>query len=230
MCLPSTVRRVFVGVALVASLMSPGRSLAGPSSPSTPGDSVDLRPAFKKWGLTPRVQGKRNTCSVFTVAGALEYAAASKTNRTPRFSVEFLNWASNQAVRDNHDGSFFSDLWRGFTIYGACPEQECSGQFDPRGRQRGEGPCATLAVRCASWINGNRNTRLTETVRLTVKGCSISTAGTRRPLAQDVRAGRVCRWRRRASTSTVSARRLSNDPNGRWRRFPRLNNNGRAAG
>ena len=133
MCRPSTIRQVFVGVALAASLMLPGNGLAGPSSGSTPGGSADLRPAFKKWGLTPRVQGKRNTCSVFTVAGALEYAVASKTNRTPRLSVEFLNWASNQATRDTHDGSFFSDLWRGFTVYGACPEQDMPYQdkFDP---------------------------------------------------------------------------------------------------
>jgi len=108
--------------------MLPADRLAGSSSAG-----VDLRPAFQKWGLTPRVQGKRNTCSVFTVAGALEYAAANKTGRTLRVSVEFLNWASNQAVRDNDDGSFFSDLWRGFTIYGACPEQDMPYQdkFDP---------------------------------------------------------------------------------------------------
>ncbi|RPJ36131.1 MAG: hypothetical protein EHM35_08720, partial [Planctomycetaceae bacterium] len=133
MCRPSTIRQVFVGMALAASLTFAANGPTGPSSGSAPGGSADLRPAFKKWGLTPRVQGKRNTCSVFTVAGALEYAVASKTNRTTRFSVEFLNWASNRATRDKHDGSFFSDLWRGFTVYGACPEQDMPYQdkFDP---------------------------------------------------------------------------------------------------
>jgi hypothetical protein len=85
---------------------------------------VDLRPAFEKWGLGPRVQGKRNTCSVFTVTGALEYALASKTDHATRLSVEFLNWASNQAAHDTDDGSFFSDAWTGFTIYGICPEED----------------------------------------------------------------------------------------------------------
>ena len=127
-CRPSTGHQVFIGVALAVSWVFPGSGLARSSSAD-----VDLRHAFEKWDLTPRVQGKRNTCSVFTVAGAMEYATANKIGRTPRVSVEFLNWASNQAVRDNDDGSFFSDLWRGFTIYGACPEQDMPYQdkFDP---------------------------------------------------------------------------------------------------
>jgi len=87
-------------------------------------ESVDLRPAFEKWGLGPRVQGKRNTCSVFTVTGALEYAMASKTGRATRFSVEYLNWASNQAAHDSDDGSFFSDAWTGFAVHGICPEED----------------------------------------------------------------------------------------------------------
>jgi hypothetical protein len=99
----------------------------------SPPSEIDLRPAFEKWGLGPRVQGKRNTCSVFTVVGALEYALARKDNRGTRLSVEFLNWASNQALRDAQDGGFFSDLWRGFTTYGTCPERDMPYQdkFDP---------------------------------------------------------------------------------------------------
>src|SRR5215471_9445346 len=54
---------------------------------------VDLRPSFEKWGLSPRRQGKRGTCSVFTVTGSLEFAAARQLQRGQRFSVEFLNWA-----------------------------------------------------------------------------------------------------------------------------------------
>jgi hypothetical protein len=48
-------------------------------------------------------------------------------------SVEYLNWASNQAVQHAVDGGFFSDLWKGFAGYGICPEQEMPYQahFDP---------------------------------------------------------------------------------------------------
>jgi hypothetical protein len=96
--------------------------------------SIDLRPSFEKWELGPRIQGNRNTCSVFTMAAAFEYALASKTDRPTRLSVEFLNWASNQALHQIQDGSFFSDIWRGFTTYGACPEQDMPYQdkFDPK--------------------------------------------------------------------------------------------------
>jgi hypothetical protein len=84
--------------------------------------SADLRPAFEKLGLTLRGQGSRPTCSVFTVAGALEFAASRKLQRPQRLSVEYLNWASNDVVGKAQDGGFFSDLWRGFARHGICPE------------------------------------------------------------------------------------------------------------
>ena len=85
--------------------------------------SVDLRPAFDKWGLARRTQGKRGTCSVFTVTGALEYAAAIKLRHAERFSVEFLNWGANKVIGEYEDGGFFSDLWKAFDVYGICLEQ-----------------------------------------------------------------------------------------------------------
>ena len=101
--------------------------------------SVDLRPVFERWSLPVRAQGKRGTCSVFAVAGALEYALAKKadsdrSDTVMRVSVEFLNWASNQAVGQQEDGSFFSDLWKGFEKYGVCSEEEMPyhAQFDPQ--------------------------------------------------------------------------------------------------
>jgi hypothetical protein len=36
-------------------------------------------------------------------------------------SVEFLNWASNDATRNTADGGFFSD-WSGFVVHGICAE------------------------------------------------------------------------------------------------------------
>lgn len=95
---------------------------------------ADLRPAFKKWGLGPRFQGDRNTCSVFVLTGALEYARASREDRATTLSVEFLNWAANQAAGERDDGAFFSDLWKGFSAYGICPEPQMpyQAEFDPQ--------------------------------------------------------------------------------------------------
>ncbi len=104
------------------------------SAPPTPIDSVDLRPIFEKWKLPVRAQGDRGTCSIFTVAAAIEYALAEDGRRTPRLSIEFLNWASNQTTGRFKDGSFFSDLWEGFQAHGVCPEQDMPYQeeFDPK--------------------------------------------------------------------------------------------------
>jgi hypothetical protein len=83
---------------------------------------VDLRSRLLRLGLAPRSQGARPTCSVFTLVGALEYAAAAAHGGegTP-LSVEFANWAKNAAGGEG-DGGFFSDIWNGFAAHGACAE------------------------------------------------------------------------------------------------------------
>ncbi len=83
---------------------------------------VDLRPALERWGLAPREQGSRPTCSVFAFAGALEFAVARERQQGERLSVEFLNWSANQVQQQNADGGFFSDLWNGFSQHGICAE------------------------------------------------------------------------------------------------------------
>jgi hypothetical protein len=96
--------------------------------------AADLRPALEKYGLTARQQGARDTCSVFTMTGALEFAAARRQGQCPRLSVEFLNWAANQACGHEKDGGFFSEMWKGFSTYGICAEEELPyrAAFDPR--------------------------------------------------------------------------------------------------
>ena len=55
--------------------------------------SVDLCPQFRIWGLLPRSQGSRNTCSVFVTTGVLEFAVSKHNRRSTLLSVEYLNWA-----------------------------------------------------------------------------------------------------------------------------------------
>jgi hypothetical protein len=101
---------------------------------STAARAIDLRDTFRRYGLETGVQGKRGTCSVFAVTGALEYALARRERHGTRLSVEFLNWASNDAVGEAEDGGFFSDLWKGFEMHGICREEEMPYQgeaFDP---------------------------------------------------------------------------------------------------
>jgi len=104
------------------------------SAPARPAvATVDLRPRFEAWGLDRSQQGARGTCSVFTLAGALEFAVASREGHGTRLSVEFLNWASNQVAGDKSDGGFFSDLWNGYAAHGICEAGELpyAATFDP---------------------------------------------------------------------------------------------------
>lgn len=96
--------------------------------------SADLRPALERVGLETRFQGKRATCSVFTVADSIEFAAAQRGVSLGRVSVEYLNWAANQVTDEApDDGAFFSDIWKGFLAHGACPETALPYReaFDP---------------------------------------------------------------------------------------------------
>lgn len=72
--------------------------------------SADLRSTLDRFGMVPRQQGGRPTCSVFTVVSALEYAVAKRQGHTPRLSVDFLNWAANKVSGDMADGGFFSSM------------------------------------------------------------------------------------------------------------------------
>lgn len=133
---------VIVAAGRLTSLLQAAAADASAAAPSGSGTSagpqnhaaaIDLRPVFDGWGLDTRCQGKRGTCSAFVVTGAIEYAVASREQRTARLSVEFLNWASNQTTNAAEDGGFFSDLWNGCSKFGVCPEQDMpyADHFDP---------------------------------------------------------------------------------------------------
>ena len=121
-----------VGIALYSTCSSQADGVAAAADRRASDDapqaakSVDLRPAFQHWGLDVRLQGKRNTCSVFVMTQAIEFAIASRRQpeQMPRLSVEFLNWADNQENHETEDGGCFSQLWDGFVAHGVCPEAE----------------------------------------------------------------------------------------------------------
>lgn len=169
----------FIPSLLALSLVAlPTRSQEPPSEANTDKlvASVDLRPLFDNWGLERRQQGGRPTCSVFTVAGALEFALAKCRPPGERLSVEFLNWAANQKSGDAKDGGFFSSMWDGFSAYGICREQDMPyrASFDPA--QKPDAEILTEAkARSPSgfsqhWIKEwNVNTGLTDAEFLGVK-------------------------------------------------------------
>ncbi len=84
--------------------------------------AVDLRPRLTQLGLTPRPQGHRGTCSIFTTCSAIEYAMAMRDGSTQRQSPEFLNWAGAQMVGGVSDGNFFHNALNGYEKFGLCSE------------------------------------------------------------------------------------------------------------
>jgi len=117
------VRNVLLSVTMYFTLLcSPARPDDSASGPLPA--SADLRPVLEQFGFAPCLQGARNTCSVFTMRGALEFAVAKRQGHCPRLSVEFLNWAANKASGNHQDGGFFSEMWKGFSAYGICLDED----------------------------------------------------------------------------------------------------------
>jgi len=136
----------------------------------TEASGADLRPILERWGLPPRAQGKRGTCSVFTMVGALEYVKATQEGQGTRLSVEYLSWAKNKVpLVKIRDGGFFSDLWTGFVASGICLDKDMP--YQPKyDRQRIPSPEARAYAEKIErgdfrirWIkNWNVNTGITE--------------------------------------------------------------------
>ena len=104
---------------------APGPATPRPPEPQPPPPlpaDVDLRPQFDAYGLPPRAQGHRPTCSVFTVAAAFEFAFARLRGHGERLSVEYLNWAANAATGRRDDGDFFHCVLAGYERFGVCPD------------------------------------------------------------------------------------------------------------
>jgi len=106
-----------------------------PAADSALPAEVDLRPTFRELQLPPRPQGRRGTCSVFTTAGAFEFALAKQSGAGKPLSVEYLNWACNQLTHNRRDtGQFFHNLLKGYEEHGICFESEMPyrSRFSPR--------------------------------------------------------------------------------------------------
>jgi len=146
-------------------------ALAAPHSFEARGDEsaaklVDLRPEFERLKLTRKSQGRRNTCSVFTTVGAMEFALSKKHDRAHPLSEEYLNWACNQVIGNKtaDRGQFFHHLLQGFEKYGICLEAEMPyarkfhPEFEPSARaQKSAKQVQRLGMK-ARWIKRNDGT------------------------------------------------------------------------
>lgn len=91
-------------------------------APAASGD-VDLRPQFANFGLPPRGQGPRPTCSIFATTAVIEFALARTTGTGVRLSTEYCNWAANAATGRSDDGDFFHFALQGYERFGICRDE-----------------------------------------------------------------------------------------------------------
>ncbi len=84
---------------------------------------TDLVPTFRQLDLPTRIQGKRDTCSIFAMTALAEFE--SQRNAPPphrRLSEEFLIWASNEATGRDGDQAFFYEAVHGLNVLGLCSD------------------------------------------------------------------------------------------------------------
>jgi hypothetical protein len=111
--------------------------------------SVDLRSTLLELGLSPRPQGGRGTCSVFTTCSALEFALAKQSGRAVRMSPEYLNWAGAKFSGRPSDGNFFHNAIGGWERWGMCSEDlmPYAGTYDAGREPSPEAAAAAEKVR-----------------------------------------------------------------------------------
>ena len=85
---------------------------------------VNLIPEFQNLGLSPRAQGKRDTCSLFAITAIAEFEYDKNTPAPPiHFSEEFLIWAVNRFRKAPSDQAKFDEAVRGLNAFGITSEE-----------------------------------------------------------------------------------------------------------
>ncbi|MGO9571956.1 MAG: C1 family peptidase [Desulfomonilaceae bacterium] len=85
---------------------------------------ISLIPEFQNLGLSPRAQGKRDTCSLFAITALAEFEYAKNNPAPPSpFSEEFLIWAVNRTRRVTKDQAKFDEAVRGLKAFGITSEE-----------------------------------------------------------------------------------------------------------
>jgi len=85
---------------------------------------INLIPEFQNLGLSPRAQGKRDTCSLFAITAIAEFEHDKNTPASPmHFSEEFLIWAVNRTRRVPRDQAKFDEAVRGLNAFGITSEE-----------------------------------------------------------------------------------------------------------
>lgn len=131
-CMGSSRLALTTAVVLLPAALAAQEPKPSDAPPPLP-PAVDLRPEIQRLGLGPRSQGRRPTCSVFTVVSTLEITLAEATGEAVRLSPEFANRSANVVTGEALDGGFFHDILAGIAADGIVREASFpyARRFDP---------------------------------------------------------------------------------------------------
>ena len=116
----SSWRNFLVCLVILSAMAGRNRARAQEALPR----KVSLIAKFQKLGLPPRIQGERDTCSLFAITALAEYECARHTPPPHRrLSEEFLIWAGNEASGLKGDQAMFYKAVHGLNALGICTEE-----------------------------------------------------------------------------------------------------------
>ncbi|WP_309400165.1 C1 family peptidase [Cerasicoccus maritimus] len=151
---------------------------------------VDLRPELRELGLFSKSQGRRPSCSIFAIVGALEFQA-SKEGKPVQFSEDYAIWATRQYLADQQSGrsADYGEGDAGFALidvinalaqYGLVPYDEMPNTFGS-GMERIEPPEPALLKQAKRSMqlnalrmdSGNPNTSINHIVHALNRGLPV---------------------------------------------------------
>jgi len=93
--------------------------------------TVDLRPVYRQYGIAFKNQGRRPSCSVFALLGALEYEYARAFGHAEPLSEEFLIWATlhQNPGTPVDDGFHFREVISALQTWGVARQELMPNTF-----------------------------------------------------------------------------------------------------
>ncbi len=140
-------RKMEVQARLARASQGAGRAIQSFGSPPNVAFEIDLRPKFRELGIGIRSQGRRPSCAIHAVVGALEYLEGRRLGQSENLSEHYLHWATlktlgrydqsevwaRQDGTDSDAGFHLSEVFQALRAYGVPNSEESMGLgIDPR--------------------------------------------------------------------------------------------------
>jgi len=123
------------------SMVGAGLALQNFGMPPQIEFEVDLRPKFKELGIGIRSQGRRPSCAIHAIVGALEFLEGRRTGKAENLSEPYLYWATlktlgrydqfdswdSETSADSDAGFHLQEVFQALRAYGVPNAEESEG-------------------------------------------------------------------------------------------------------